>query len=114
MWEPEEQFQWIQLKKRTEKMDLKRAINRLETVGRRTSWQNTEQAEAIKVVVEAAKKQLPPEPQDTLTLLNFGDYRGWFITAHNNGRPLEDKEARRLHDRYTAPRWKVVFVKVPV
>lgn len=111
-WEPEEQFQWIQLKKRTEKMDLKRAINRLETVARRSSWQDTEQARAIATVIEAAKKQLPPEPRDHLHLYL---YKGkWEINHRGNGQLQTEKTAQEWHGFKVRPNGTSLVVKVPV
>jgi len=55
-----------------------------------------------------------PEPKDTLVLLNTGDNCGWFVSYHNGQQPDTEAEQRRLHRHYDGPKWKVVYVKVPV
>lgn len=95
-------------------MDLKHAINRLETVARRASWQDTEQSRAIAVVIEAAKKQLPPEPRDPLHL--YKDKCGWQINKDQSGQLQTKETAENWHDfspARKAGRGSLV-VKVPV
>ena len=111
-WEPEEQYQWIQLKRKVENMDLKRAISRVETIARRPSWEDTEQARAIAVVIEAAKKQLPPEPRDHLHL--YKDKCGWQINYDGSGQLQTKQVAEKWDYRGGNRRNPSVVVKVPV
>lgn len=114
-WEPEEQFQWSQWYERNEKMDLKRAISRVETIMRRPSWQGTEQSRAIDVVLKAARTQLPPEPRDHLHLYR-GEKDGWQINSDQSGQLQTKETAESWHDfspARKAGRGSLV-VKVPV
>lgn len=93
-------------------MDLKRAINRLETVARRPSWRGTEQARAIAVVIEAAKKQLPPAPQPKDHLVLWCHDGEWKIVKFQM--LLTKEEAFAYFSRFTRQDYTLVVVKVPV
>jgi hypothetical protein len=89
-------------------MDLKRAISRVETIAHRPSWQHTEQSAALKVVIEAAKKQLPPEPKDHLHLYKY--HGEWRINDVTGG----SLQTKKFWEDNAVPYHPHAIVKVPV